>query len=187
MAAPWHGIVFLVLQFPREVLRRALVRLYHVQQRLPAPVAKQWRLGVTLLLQIVPAMDPEADPYLTEYAVPACSREAAPGRGVCITGATGMVGLHLMDLLLRTTDARNRGSRGPDDGVLAEIASLHAKIDALIAAQSRQPAWDHHHARHDATRGSRLATLPSGRSTAPDPASPDVLEESPVLPIRTMA
>lgn len=80
-----------------------------------------------------------------------------------------------------------RGSRGPDDGVLAEIASLHAKIDALIAAQSRQPAWDHHHARHDATRGSRLATLPSGRSTAPDPASPDVLEESPVLPIRTMA
>ena len=61
MAAPWHGIVFLVLQFPREVLRRALVRLYHVQQRLPAPVAKQWRLGVTLLLQIVPAMDPEAD------------------------------------------------------------------------------------------------------------------------------
>ena len=98
-------VPLLVYRPPVELLRELFTRLYHVQSHLPAALAKQWRLGATLLLQLVPAMDPAADPYLTAYDVPPCA--AGNGKSaVLITGATGMVGLHLMDLLLRTTDAR---------------------------------------------------------------------------------
>ena len=98
-------VPLLVYRPPVELLRALLTRLYHVQSHLPAALAKQWRLGATLLLQLVPAMDPAADPYLTAYDAPPCA--AGNGKSaVLITGATGMVGLHLMDLLLRTTDAR---------------------------------------------------------------------------------
>ena len=98
-------VPLLVYRPPVELLRELFTRLYHVQSHLPAALAKQWRYGATLLLQLVPAMDPAADPYLTAYDAPPCA--AGNGKSaVLITGATGMVGLHLMDLLLRTTDAR---------------------------------------------------------------------------------
>lgn len=85
--------------------RRALTWLYHVQDRLPPSLAKQWRLIVTLLLQLIPAIDPTEDPLLVEYSPPSCTPydHASKPEGVLITGGTGLVGVHLIDHLLRTT------------------------------------------------------------------------------------
>lgn len=91
-----------------EPLRAILTAAYHLQSRLPAGLAKPFRLLVTLLFHAIPAIDPAEDPYLTEYAPPTVSKkydhDAAGKQGVLITGTTGLVGLHLVDHLLRTTD-----------------------------------------------------------------------------------
>ena len=46
-----------------ELLRRALTSLYKLQSWLPPTIAKQWRLGITLAFQAIPAIDPTKDAY----------------------------------------------------------------------------------------------------------------------------
>ena len=99
----------LLLYPPVEPFRRFLTALFGVQSRLPPACAKHWRLAVTLLLNLIPAIDPATDPLLTDYELPATVKPYDEGdpvrsRGVFITGSTGLVGVHLIDHLLRTTD-----------------------------------------------------------------------------------
>lgn len=93
-----------------ELVRRFFTALYHVQGLLPSGIAKFWRLAVTLLMQTIPAVDPQTDPYVTTYKLPRvinkCTQATDSASGVLITGVTGFVGLHLLDHLLRTTSKR---------------------------------------------------------------------------------
>ena len=86
-----------------ETTRRALTALYHAQAVLPNAVAKQWRLLTTLALQLLPAIDPSLDPFITEYSPPTSAPFSKNSGAVLVTGGTGMVGIHLIDHLLRTT------------------------------------------------------------------------------------
>ena len=100
-----------ILVPPVELARKILTALYHVQGVLPAPLAKSWRLVITLAFQAIPGVDPSKDSYITTYSLPAVVKGVAPAsedtrKGALITGVTGFVGLHLLDYLLRTTDAR---------------------------------------------------------------------------------
>ena len=95
---------------PIEIARHGLTALFHVQSVLPAGAAKNWRIAVTSVMHLVPAIDPTKDPYVTRYKPPAkCvayDHEKKQGSAVLITGGTGFIGIHLIDLLLRTTNRR---------------------------------------------------------------------------------
>lgn len=89
-----------------EPTRRLLTYIYRLHACLPPSLRKQWQLATTVAFQLLPAVDPFDDPLLHEYALPATVRslDTFSGReAVLITGGTGLVGLHLIDLLLRTT------------------------------------------------------------------------------------
>ena len=89
---------------PTEAVRSALSFAYRLQGFLPAALAKQWRTAVTLALHALPAIDPATDVFLEAVPERCAPFDHSAGGAVLITGGTGMVGVHLIDHLLRTTD-----------------------------------------------------------------------------------
>lgn len=88
---------------PTEVLRKALTFAYRLQGWLPSALASKWRTAVTLALHALPAIDPATDTYLDSVPERCEPFEHSSGGAVLITGGTGMVGVHLIDHLLRTS------------------------------------------------------------------------------------
>lgn len=99
------------IEWKMEIARAALTSAFRVEAWLPDSWAGNWRTLTTLALQALPAIDPTQDIWVTEYEPP---QEAKPythgektGDGaVLITGATGFVGVHLIEHLLKTTRKR---------------------------------------------------------------------------------
>ena len=92
-----------------EIARQTLTCLYRLHSRLPTALGKKWQLLCTLAFHALPAIDPFADPLLHEYKLPSSVRSLRPDderTGILITGGTGLVGLHLIELLLRTTSCK---------------------------------------------------------------------------------
>ena len=96
-----------------EIARAALTSAFGAEAWLPDSLAANWRTFTTLALQALPAIDPTQDTWVTAYEPPQkrhCKpfeHGEKPGDGaVLITGATGFVGVHLVEHLLKTTRKR---------------------------------------------------------------------------------
>ena len=95
------ALISMLLDLPRA----ALVALFPLVVYLPTSVGKQARTVLTLLLHLTPALDPAADPLVTDFRAPKCTSYDHGDRSrdaVLITGATGFVGTHLISHLLRS-------------------------------------------------------------------------------------
>ena len=69
--------------------RVVLTEAYKLQSLLPGPLAKRWRLVVTLALHMLPGLDPKEDPYLTGKYEPPEAGPRSGKDGVLVTGTSG--------------------------------------------------------------------------------------------------